>query len=109
MYPLHRFTSVALVINAINTCVRTFSEEFSPRGPILDIGSYYLPEYKSLCERRTLFPKLDYIGCDLRRGPGVDRIEDAEHLSFPNGSAGAMLLLEILEHLRNPQQAIAEA
>jgi SAM-dependent methyltransferase len=39
----------------------------------------------------------------------VDRIEDAHSLTFADGSVNAMLMFEILEHLRDPRRAIDEA
>jgi SAM-dependent methyltransferase len=106
---LRRLSSAAFIVKSNNTCLAKFSEVFLRQGPVLDIGSYYPPGYEDLCDRRGLFPNKAYIGCDLRPGPGVNRIEDAENLRFPDSSAGAVLLLEILEHLRNPVRAIAEA
>jgi SAM-dependent methyltransferase len=96
-------------IETINMVVRAFVEAFNPAGPVLDIGSYYPPGYAALCDRRPLFPGRTYIGCDIRRGPGVDRIEDAEHLSFADRSVGCVMLLETLEHLPYPHRAIGEA
>jgi ubiquinone/menaquinone biosynthesis C-methylase UbiE len=52
---------------------------------------------------------LEYIGCDIREGAGVDRIEDAQALEFSDQSVGTVLLFEILEHLPHPHQAVAEA
>lgn len=49
------------------------------------------------------------MGCDIREGPGVDRIEDAQALRFADRSIGTMLLCEILEHVPHPHQAITEA
>lgn len=94
---------------AIRESVRMFAAEFAPPGPVIEVGSLYLPDYASLCDLRPLFPGREYLGCDLRTGPGVDQIEDAQRLSFKDGSVGTMLLLELLEHLPRPQQAVDEA
>jgi SAM-dependent methyltransferase len=58
---------------------------------------------------RPLFHGLSFCGCDVRRGDGVDRIEDAHALTFADGSAGTVLLLETLEHVESPQRVVAEA
>jgi SAM-dependent methyltransferase len=76
---------------------------------VVEIGSRYRPGFRELADLRPHFPGLEYIGCDLEPGPGVDRIEDAERLRFADGAAGAVLLLEVLEHLRRPERALAEA
>lgn len=86
-----------------------FSESFEPSGPVVEIGSLYLPGYKELSDLRPYFKRLEYIGCDMRKGLGVDRIEDAQTLSFPDESVGTILLFEIIEHLPHPEKAIAEA
>jgi SAM-dependent methyltransferase len=94
---------------AIATSVRLFSEIYGPRGPVVELGSYYPPGYEELCNLRPLFSQREYIGCDLRPGNGVDRIESAESLTFADKSIGTLLFFEILEHLPNPHQAVAEA
>jgi SAM-dependent methyltransferase len=96
-------------IETINVVVRGFVEALKPDGPVLDIGSYYPSSYAKLCDRRHMFPGRTYIGCDIRRGPGVDCIGDAEHLSFADRSVGCVMLLETLEHLAYPHRALAEA
>src|SRR5262245_36281001 len=93
---------------AIATSARIFSDVFQPPGPILDIGSLYLPGYE-WCNLRPAFPGRDYIGCDMRFGLGVDRIEDAHQLSFADASVGTVLMFEILEHLPRPHAAVGEA
>jgi SAM-dependent methyltransferase len=98
-----------LAIEVINTAVGAFSKAFSPAGPILEIGSYYQSGYARWCDRRPLFPDFKYVGCDIRPGPGVDRIEDAEDLTFSDCSFGTVIMLETLEHLPRPERAIVEA
>ena len=95
-------------IETINLVVAQFVSAFDPAGPVLDVGSYYTQEYAELCDRRSLFPSRPYVGCDIRPGPGVDRIERVEHLSFPDESFGAVLLLETLEHVAQPERALSE-
>ncbi|MEW6083120.1 MAG: methyltransferase domain-containing protein [Chloroflexota bacterium] len=94
---------------AINKSVRLFSEIFEPSGPVVEIGSLYQPGYESLCDLRKYFEGSEYIGCDIRHGLGVDRIEDAQSLSFTDNSIKTVLLLELLEHLPQPHKAVAEA
>jgi SAM-dependent methyltransferase len=94
---------------AINASVRLFSEIFEPAGPVVEIGSLYLPGHDALCNLRPCFKGREYIGCDIRHGLGVDRIEDAHALSFIDNSVGTLLIFETLEHLPYPQKAITEA
>lgn len=97
------------MMRAVNTSVRLFAEAFHPTGPVIELGSYYLPGWQYLSDLRPYFSGLEYIGCDIRQGLGVDRIEDAESLTFPDGHAGAVLMLDMLAHTPHPQRAVDEA
>ncbi|MCP9485239.1 MAG: class I SAM-dependent methyltransferase [Gaiellaceae bacterium MAG52_C11] len=97
------------MMRAINTSVRLFGEVFDPPGPVVELGSYYPPGYDWLSDLRPYFPGREYVGCDLRAGNGVDRIEDVQELSFDDSSVGTMLEFEILEHVPDPDRAISEA
>ena len=94
---------------AITKSIKNFSECFQPDGPIVEIGSYYMPGSEETNDQRKLFPDKEYIGCDIRQGPGVDRIEDAHALSFDDNSIGTFMMFEILEHLSAPDVAVKEA
>lgn len=78
------------------------------KDPIIEIGSYLVPGQRSLANLRDLFSTHRYIGCDVRRGPGVDRVENAENLSFKNKTIGTVLMLETIEHVENYIRAIEE-
>ena len=95
-------------MRSINTSVRLFGEVFDPPGPVVELGAYYPPGYAWLSDLRPYFPGREYIGCDLRAGEGVDRIEDVQDLSFEDASVGTLLAFEILEHVPDPQRAISE-
>ena len=94
---------------SIRTCVRIFVECFSPTGPVYELGSFYPEGFEKLGDLRELFAGCDYVCCDLREGPGVDRVENAEALTFADRSAGTLLMFELLEHLRHPRRAVAQA
>lgn len=94
---------------AIRKAIQLFSETFTTTDPVVEIGSYYLPSYEKLSDLRPFFRGREYIGCDIREGSTVDRVEDAQNLSFSDSSIGAVLMFEILEHLPSPEKAIAEA
>ena len=94
---------------AIRICVRLFTETFEALPPIVEIGAYFLPGYEALCDLRPYFAGQSYLGCDIRMGPGVDRIEDAQALSFEDASVGTLLVLDTLEHLPDPHRAVGEA
>jgi SAM-dependent methyltransferase len=76
--------------------------------PIVEIGSYLVPGERYPADLRPLLPGKQFIGCDAREGPGVDRVEDVHRLSFDDASVGTVFLLETLEHVRDPLRAMAE-
>lgn len=94
---------------AINESVGLFARCFEPQDPIVELGALFLPGAAALSDMRPYFPGREFIGCDIRRGNGVDRIEDAQKLTFADASVGTVLLFEILEHLPRPDLAVAEA
>ena len=70
---------------------------FDPPGPVLEIGSLQV-QGEAVGDLRSLFPGKPYVGCDMTDGPGVDRVERLEALSFGDGWAGTVLCLNVLEH-----------
>jgi SAM-dependent methyltransferase len=77
-------------------------------APIVEIGSYQVPDQPYPSDLRPLFAGKEFIGCDARPGPGVDRVEDVHALSFADGSVGTVLMLETLEHVADPIRALQQ-
>lgn len=78
------------------------------RGPVYEFGSRQAPEEAEVYDLRTLFPGLEYHGCDLRPGPGVDEIRDATATHLPDSSVGAVVAMSLLEHIPDFQAAVSE-
>jgi SAM-dependent methyltransferase len=97
------------MFRATREAVRLFVEVFEPHPPILELGAYQTLGLGAYPDVRPYFAGLEYVGTDIRSGPGVDRLEDAEALTFDDASFGAVVALDVLEHLRHPQDAVAEA
>jgi SAM-dependent methyltransferase len=97
------------MMQAIRTSVRLFAETFEPPGPVVELGSFHPASHAWLSDLRPFFPGREYVGCDLRAGNGVDRIEDAQQLTFEDSSVGTLLAFEILEHVPDPHRAVSEA
>lgn len=57
---------------------------------------------------RDFFQTKEYIGVDMRSGPGVDRVVNGEKLPFKTGSFDVVLCLETFEHAEKPWQIAAE-
>jgi len=84
------------------------AETLTVPQPVVEIGAFQVERQPYSADLRPLFTEVDYIGCDIRPGPGVDRIEDVHRLSFASDTLGTVLVLETLEHVKNPLQAMAE-
>ena len=50
----------------------------------------------------------EYVGVDLRDGPGVDKVADAERLPWSEGIWPVVLCCEMLEHALRPHRVVAE-
>jgi len=75
--------------------------------PLVEFGSLQV-EAGQPNDLRGLFPGSDFVGTDMRRGPGVDRVEDLRGLSFSDGEVGTALCLDTLEHCADPLAACRE-
>jgi len=88
--------------------VRVIAAHVDLPEPIVEIGSYQVPDQPYPSDLRPFFAGKQFIGCDARQGPGVDRIEDVHALSFADGSVGTILMLETLEHVADPIRALQQ-
>jgi len=80
---------------------------FIPRectpAKVLDIGCGVNQPYRDALE-----PLGEYVGIDIKNGPKVKRM-DAHHLTFKDKEFGFVWISEVLEHVDNPKQVLAEA
>jgi SAM-dependent methyltransferase len=74
--------------------------------PAVEFGSFQVTGAPDE-DLRPLFPD-GLLGCDVRPGPGVDRVEDLHALTFDDGVIGTAVLLDTLEHVQDPLRAMAE-
>jgi SAM-dependent methyltransferase len=75
--------------------------------PIVEFGSLQV-EADQDGDLRPLFTGRDFVGTDMRPGPGVDRVEDLRGLSYGDGEVGTALCLDTLEHCADPRAACQE-
>lgn len=80
--------------------VRAVAETFELPGPVLEVGSYQVEEQEAIADLRSLFPGREYVGLDMRPGPGVDVVGEVEALPQADASVGTVLALETFEHVR---------
>ncbi len=76
--------------------------------PIFEFGALQVPGQVGFADLRSLFPGCDYVGADMRHGPGVDRILDLHRIDVPSESVGSVLCLDTIEHVEYPHQALQE-
>ncbi|HVC98249.1 MAG TPA: methyltransferase domain-containing protein [Pirellulales bacterium] len=94
--------------NNIRAFVELATEAFDLDGPVYEFGSFQVREQRRIADLRTLFPGRPYVGCDMRPGPGVDRIEDLTDLGLADETAHTVLCVETLEHVFDVSRAAAE-
>ena len=87
---------------------RLIAETFDCPAPVFEFGSYQVEGQLDYADLRSLFPGKAYVGCDMRAGPGVDRVEDVSAISLPDGSAGTVLCIETFEHVFEVRRAFDE-
>jgi SAM-dependent methyltransferase len=87
---------------------RLAADAFDCPGPVYEFGSYQVEGQLDYADLRGLFSGRTYIGCDMRPGPGVDRVEDVSAMSLADGSAGTILCIETFEHVFEIRRAFDE-
>ena len=76
-------------------------------SPIYEFGAFQVPGHEKW-DLRPLFPNFDYVGTDMREGPGVDKVLNLHRIDLPSESVGSVLCLDTLEHVEYPHQALSE-
>jgi len=76
--------------------------------PVYEFGSYQVQGQELFGDLRPYFPGKSYVGCDMRMGPGVDRILDLQQIDLPDESVGLVLSLDTLDHVEDPRLALKE-
>jgi SAM-dependent methyltransferase len=90
------------------TFCRLVAETFDCPGPVFEFGSYQVEGQVDYADLRALFPGKEYVGCDMRPGPGVDRVEDVSAIRLPDASIGTILCIETFEHVFEVRRAFDE-
>ena len=65
--------------------VATVAGELTLPDPIVEIGALPIEGQEKYADLRPLFPGRAFICCDMRLGPGVDRVENLHALTFGDG------------------------
>ena len=88
--------------------VRTCAKTLPISEPIYEFGSLQVPGQEGFADLRPFFRGKEYVGADMRDGPGVDVILDLHKVELASGSAGAVLVMDTLEHVEFPWKAMDE-
>ncbi len=84
----------------IHGVARAITETFALPKPVLEIGSYQVEGQEPIANLRSLFSTPNYVGVDMRPGPGVDFVANVEALPQKSGSIGTVLALNTFEHVK---------
>jgi SAM-dependent methyltransferase len=87
---------------------RLVAETFDCPAPVYEFGAFQVEGQEGYANLRGMFPGKAYVGCDMRRGPGVDRVEDVSAISLPDATAGTVLCIETFEHVFEVRRAFDE-
>jgi len=86
----------------VEICARTLPI----KGPVYEFGSYQVPGQEELADLRDLFGGFEFVGTDMREGPGVDRVLDLHNIDLPDGVIGTAISMDTLEHVEYPRKAV---
>ncbi len=92
----------------VRSFVAAAAQSFRLQGPVYEFGSYLVEGQNGLGDLRCFFPGQEYVGCDSRPGPGVDRVEDLAGLSLADGCAQTVICVDTLEHVFEVRRAAEE-
>src|ERR1700733_12249936 len=87
--------------NLLHAVVSDLAARLELAEPIVEFGSLQVEDGQPN-DLRPLFAGRQFIGTDMRDGPGVDRVEDLRALRFADGEIGTALCLDTLEHCEDP-------
>ena len=93
---------------SVKDYLQKITRRYSVQEPIYEIGAYRVEGQEEFADLRSFFPGRAYVGCDMREGLGVDRVEDVHCLKIGRSSIGTVLIFDTLEHVENVHQAMEE-
>src|SRR3989338_7543049 len=92
----------------LRAAVEITVESLQLKGRILELGSRQEKNQHQIANLLPLFHKSEYLGIDMRPGPGVDKVVDGGKLPFGDESFDVVICLETLEHANRPLEIAQE-
>ena len=92
----------------IRAFVQFAAESLQLKGPVYEFGAFQVDPVEADGDLRSCFEGQEFVGCDLRHGPGVDRVEDLASLSLPSETARTIVCVDTLEHVFEARKAVDE-
>lgn len=102
------FCKAGLVRTSIKDFAAIVAQTLPIATPIYEFGALQVPGQEGFADLRPLFAGKEYIGCDMREGPGVDRVLNLHEIDLPADTAGTVLCFDTLEHVEYPHKALDE-
>jgi SAM-dependent methyltransferase len=93
---------------SVKTFVGVVAKHLKIPEPIYEFGALQVPGQEDFANLRPFFPGKQYVGCDYREGPGVDKVLDLHQIDLPNESVGTVISVDTLEHVEEPFRALKE-
>jgi len=90
------------ILKFVELCARTLPIQ----EPVYEFGALQVPGQEGFADLRPFFPGKKYIGTDMQQGPGVDKVLNLHHIKLFPRSIGTALILDTIEHVEYPRQAI---
>lgn len=90
--------------------VRICVESLPWKQPVYEFGSLEVHDDIEVDYVKDLFPQkgLQYVGCDMREGPGVDSVQNLHGLDISDNTVGTIVCLDTMEHVEFPRKAMSE-
>ncbi len=92
----------------IKNFISIVADTFFIEEPIYEFGAYQVKGQEKYADLRPFFKNKQYIGADIRKGPGVDIILDLHNIELPSDSVGTIICMDTLEHVEFPRKALKE-
>lgn len=93
---------------SVKEFIRICTETLPNPEPIYEFGALQVPGQEGFADLRPFFPAKEYVGTDMRWGPGVDKILDLHDIELAPLTVGTALCLDTLEHVEYPRKAMTE-